>query len=1022
MKTLRLQFFSLSLVLWVASSAALAQVCATPGLAGPTTTLAGTVNSYYPGSGNVTAGATSITLGALDTSGGGSATTIGTGDLLIVMQMQGATFDFSNSDCYGDGVGTAGCATRATTSSSYAGGHLAGATYLAGNWEYCTAVSALGAGGGALAVNCSGGSGGTVNAYQQSAATGSAGAYRYQVIRVPQHSSATLSGAVTAAAWNGSTGGVVALQVAGALNMNGASINASSRGFRGGGVTFVAPYGPPVIDPTNGSSFYRAVAGAIPGGEREGSFKGEGIAGTPRLVYNGAAQVDTGTDGYPGGSRGRGAPGNAGGGGNNQNGGGAGGGNGGLGGNGGGGWNDVSRPNTFFDSGGHGGDGSTRGGNNLGLSVSRMIMGGGGGAGHVDGGGTSCEQGGWGGNGGGIAIVKAGSFAGAGSIVADGNTGFLPNFTGGGCTDAAGGGGAGGSIYVVSDTGSLAGLTINARGGTGVNSSHAQHGPGGGGGGGAVRYTTPGGAPAIAVTGGTNGRDANGINQAGYPATPQAWFSTAGANSSIASSAATVTHVYPPPAACFPAITVTKSTTTPNITAATGAVAQYSISAVNTAGGAAIGSALVDNALPPGWTAAAITSVVFSPALSATVRGGFVESATPGVPAVAGAPGGIANMGALGTAPSSTSAPFLRSLTIPGNGSVTVTYTVSIPDTATAGTYHNAAGVRFLDPTRSAVSATRVVSPATNNTANRCSVGSTTGCSASGNTVGANANTAFTSGAAVAGSNYSGLEAGGTGENVTLQPDLSVDKTSNMATTVAGTTTMHYVLTARNNGRPVANQVFNTTQATGQSATAIVSSPIAVTDTLPAGVSLTAVATSNGAIWACTNATSSTFTCSSSVATPYPLAAASTIVTITATVTVSATGCPGPLVNTATISIAAIGDANTANNTGTTQTAIVCAGLTVTKTDGATSVAAGGSTIYTLTFNNAGPSNASGAIVRDVPGAGLNCTAVGCSSTGGTCPAVPANILTGGGVALPSFPSGATTSFTVTCGITATGQ
>ena len=43
--------------------------------------------------------------------------------------------------------------------------------------------------------------------------------------------------------------------------------------------------------------------------------KGEGIAGTPRYIFNGTSVVDTGVEGYPNGSFARGAPGNAGGGG-----------------------------------------------------------------------------------------------------------------------------------------------------------------------------------------------------------------------------------------------------------------------------------------------------------------------------------------------------------------------------------------------------------------------------------------------------------------------------------------------------------------------------------------------------------------------------------------------------------------------------------------------------------------------------------------------------------------------------------
>ena len=76
--------------------------------------------------------------------------------------------------------------------------------------------------------------------------------------------------------------------------------------------------------------------------------KGEGIAGTPRWLWNAAtsAVVDTGVEGYPNGSMARGAPGNAGGGStdghpsaNDENSGGGGGGNGGAGGIGGNTWN-----------------------------------------------------------------------------------------------------------------------------------------------------------------------------------------------------------------------------------------------------------------------------------------------------------------------------------------------------------------------------------------------------------------------------------------------------------------------------------------------------------------------------------------------------------------------------------------------------------------------------------------------------------------------------------------------------------
>ncbi len=521
--------------------AVLAQVCAIPGNDSATTTIAGIVNSYYPGTGaNVAAGSVVVPLGTL--AAGGATTPIAPGDLLVLIQMQGAQINSSNSDCYGDGVGTAGCATRALSTASYAGGNLS-ANYRAGVWEYCTAISAAGA---SVGVACAGAGGGTVNTYQSVASTGiaSPGNYSYQVVRVPQYGNVALTGNLTPMAWNGSTGGVLVLQSSGIVNMAGFNLDASARGFRGGGVTFIAPFGPPLLDAINGTSFYRAVVGSLaagPGGEREGSFKGEGIAGSPRLVYNGAAQVDTGVDGYTDGSRGRGAPGNAGGGGNNQNTGGGGGGNGGLGGQGGGGWNDVSRPTTFRDAGGASGDGASRAGSNLALSAARLIMGGGGGGGHVDGGGTNCQNGGWGGNGGGIMILRVAALSGTGSLLSNGANGRAPN-TAGSCTDAAGGAGAGGTILAAVGTG-LAGRTMQANGGNGANSSFTEHGPGGGGGGGVNYFSIGAGAPINTANGGING-----ITTAGA-----AWFSTPGEISSLNSSNPAVTT------SCSTLLAVTKT-------------------------------------------------------------------------------------------------------------------------------------------------------------------------------------------------------------------------------------------------------------------------------------------------------------------------------------------------------------------------------------------------------------------------------------------------------------------------------
>ena len=561
-----------------------AQVCAVPGANSATTAIAGVINSYYPGATSVGQGAVSVSIGALDTSSGGTNTAIAAGDLLLIMQMQGAQINSTNSDCYGDGVGTGGCATRTTTVASYAGGNTA-VSYAAGRWEYCAATTAAGA---SVGVVCGGVGGGTVNAYTQSAATAGSGAYRFQVIRVPQYANVTLSGNLQPAIWNGATGGVLVVQSAGTVTMAGFSFDATARGFRGGGQTFAGSAGPPLLDPVNGTTFYSApvgtVTGAAPGGEREGSFKGEGIAGTPQFTYNGTTQVNNGVDGYPGGSRGRGAPGNAGGGGNNQNCGGGGGGNGGLGGSGGGGWDNFSLPASFQDCGGFGGDGGTRAGNNLNLSESRLILGGGGGAAHVDGGGTNCNLGGRGGNGGGMIIVRALNLAGTGSLLANGLAGIPPN-TAGSCTDGAGAGGAGGTILAAVPLG-LAGRSLQANGGAGAFSSYDRHGPGGGGGGGAVYYTAAGGAPVVSVAGAASGRDLGNLD-----GTQDAWFSTPGATSTVVVPTTAFT------ASCSTAISITKTNAVTSLTA--GGTTSYTVTVANL-GATAVDGATVSDQPSPG--------------------------------------------------------------------------------------------------------------------------------------------------------------------------------------------------------------------------------------------------------------------------------------------------------------------------------------------------------------------------------------------------------------------------------------
>src|SRR6478752_1812985 len=84
----------------VAPTAMAAGTCATPGAGGAGGTLTGVVNTYYPGVGTASAGATQITVGAST----GAAAPIATGDLLLVIQLQAADIDSTNTSSYGDGV------------------------------------------------------------------------------------------------------------------------------------------------------------------------------------------------------------------------------------------------------------------------------------------------------------------------------------------------------------------------------------------------------------------------------------------------------------------------------------------------------------------------------------------------------------------------------------------------------------------------------------------------------------------------------------------------------------------------------------------------------------------------------------------------------------------------------------------------------------------------------------------------------------------------------------------------------
>ena len=490
-------------ILLIASSPAHAQVCAAPGKDGSPGTITGVVNAYYPGTASVAANATSITLGAAT----GASKTITSGDLLLVIQMQDASINSSNNSRYGDGVN---------------GG--AGSGYTAANgvgrYEFVTATNGVLTSGGTLTLQGAGGGGGLINAYTNANATGTQGQRRFQVVRVPQYFSATLSSGLTALAWNGSTGGILALDVAGTVSLNNSTVSVAGLGFRGGAGLRLQGSGGVNTDYLNTAPSSAATLTGFHGS------KGEGIAGTPRYVWNAAtgAVVDTGVEGYPNGSMARGAPGNAGGGstdgdpngaspgGNDQNSGGGGGGNGGAGGVGGNTWS------SNLARGGAGGVAFAE------RAAGRVVMGGGGGAGtrnndtNVAASGAAA--------GGGIVIIRAGTVTGTGFINASGAAAYNETLN-----DGGGGGGAGGSVIVLALSGNLSGLTVNASGGRGGDAWHSQapggtpgdrHGPGGGGGGGVIFLSSA--AASLSVAGGANGVTTTALDA--YSATAGAVGST----------------------------------------------------------------------------------------------------------------------------------------------------------------------------------------------------------------------------------------------------------------------------------------------------------------------------------------------------------------------------------------------------------------------------------------------------------------------------------------------------------------
>ncbi len=437
-----------------------------------------------------------------------SAAGYGVGDLIYIIQMQGA-----GVNCFINIWGNPNSAEPL----SPAFGKIF--TYNnSGNNEYAQISSVA---GNVITIDCP-----LKNGYTA--------AGKVQIVKVPRYTTLTIGagGIITCPAWNGTTGGVIAIEVDGNTNINpGGMIDASGLGFRGGTLSTGALFG----------------AGAwCHNNPQEGARKGESIAGdvtTYMANFNGQYC--------------RGAVANGGGGANSNNAGGGGGANGGdtslytgfgnpdvsvagyitA-------WNLESAGFAASSSSGGGKGGYTfsnanispltnapgvagwagdlrravggMGGRPLNYNTGRLFCGGGGGAGD-----QNDNYGGAGGDGGGIInIISYGTISGGGQILSNGENGFNTNTTGAApfnnCNgrDGAGGAGGGGAI-VINSVGFVSGLTVQARGGNGGNqqmksgfigTTAMAYGPGGGGGGGYI------GTTAAAITSFVNG-GINGIVQ-----------------------------------------------------------------------------------------------------------------------------------------------------------------------------------------------------------------------------------------------------------------------------------------------------------------------------------------------------------------------------------------------------------------------------------------------------------------------------------------------------------------------------
>ncbi len=934
------------------------------------------VNKYAVLTADAAAGSPIITIANAGGANGLDPGTLTAGDVLLVIQMSGATIDSSDTPNFG----------------------MVTALNNAGRYEFVTVSEVTG-----NTVNINPPCGGLRYSYTASG--------KVQVIRVPQYTTMTINAGASLVApeWDGVSGGIIAVHVQSDAIING-EVNASETGFRGaervmaGGGGFRSDYRTPEQD--------------------FGALKGEGIAGygMELLAF--------------GGQYGRGAAANGGGGGTAHNSGGGGGANGSNGNV----WSGqgvmdgaatgaaawqldpgyIANGNALTNSAGGG-----RGGYSYSITdqnalmippgdaawgadfrrevgglggrpvehdiAGRIFVGGGGGAGA-----QNNNSGGRGGNGGGLIFIMAKNVSGTGLLKSNGEGGENTRMEN---RDGAGGGGAGGTIVIAAET--LSGVSAEARGGRGGNQLQPTapalmteaEGPGGGGGGGYIAFA--GGTMTTDVSGGVNGTT---VAQALMEFPPNG--ATRGAGGEV-DGAIVIGNI--PFCQTTTDLSITKTNNQNAIIP--GSPVTYTIVARNNGPNDVFGVSVTDT-IPPvfgnvTWTCTASPgSACLQPngagnidAKVNLIKDGtatFLVTATPD-PAATGMVSNTATVtippGAVEADTGNNTATDTDPFTPKADLSITKTNGATSVVAGTPTTYT----IVVTNNGPSAVTGATVSDPipaALTNAMWTCAASTGGSCGAAGGSgsinttvdllpgssatftltgtiatdaTGTVANTATVSTPQTVEDTNPGNNSATDTDNVNMAADLSITKTNNATTVVAGSQTTYSIVVT--NSGPSA--------VTGAR----------VTDPLPANLT--------NASWTCTASTGSSCAAAAgtgSIDTTVNLLNGGTAtLMLTATVVSTATT---DVTNTATIEPPPnVTDGTPGNNTSTdTDTVTRTADLAITKTNGAGSVIAGSPTTYTIVVTNNGPSAVTDAPVSDtIPAQMTNATWTCAASSGSSC-------------------------------------